>query len=64
MEEFPLNETLSWGESEDVEWSKRVREKYTFTMNQNSTVKSSKYKNRVFEIMDDSILLNLQKTYL
>jgi hypothetical protein len=64
MEEFPLNETLSWGESEDVEWSKRVRDKYKFTMNQNSTVKLSKYKNRVFEIMNDSILLNLQKTYL
>jgi hypothetical protein len=38
MKEFPLNENLSWGESEDVEWSKRVREKYSFSINQNSSV--------------------------
>ena len=36
MVEFPLNEKLSWGESEDVIWSKEVREKYKFSINTNS----------------------------
>ncbi len=44
MEEFPLDEKLSWGESEDVEWSKRVREKYEFQMNINSSVQFMKNK--------------------
>ena len=44
MEEFPLNEKLSWGYSEDVEWSMRVREKYNFSMNINSSVKFLKKK--------------------
>lgn len=48
MLEFPLNEKLSWGESEDVEWSKRVREKYIFEMNENSSVSFLKYKDKVF----------------
>ena len=39
MEEFPLDENLVWGQGEDVEWSKRVREKYDFNMNTNSTVR-------------------------
>lgn len=44
MEEFPLDESLSWGEGEDVEWSKLVREKYDFTMNDNSSVRFMKPK--------------------
>ena len=52
MQEFPLNEDLVWGESEDVEWSKRIREKYNFTMNQHCTVRLLKQKRRVFEILD------------
>lgn len=39
MEEFPLNELLTWGQGEDVEWSQRVLSKYNFTMNKNSIVK-------------------------
>ena len=38
MVEFPLNENLSWGQGEDVLWSKQVREKYEFNMNTNSSV--------------------------
>ena len=38
MLEFPLDESLSWGEGEDVLWSKQVREKYSFNMNENSSV--------------------------
>lgn len=48
MEEFPLNEDLLWGQSEDVEWSKRIREKYNFSINENSIVRLLKYKNPAF----------------
>lgn len=44
MKEFPLNENLSWGEAEDVEWSKRVRQKYNFSINAHSSVKFLKQK--------------------
>jgi len=48
MEEFPLNEDLFWGQGEDVEWSKRIREKYNFSINENSIVRLLKYKNPAF----------------
>jgi hypothetical protein len=49
MEEYPLNESLSWGEGEDVLWSKQVREKYNFNMNIHSSVKILKTnKDKVF----------------
>jgi hypothetical protein len=49
MQKFPLDETLSWGESEDVIWSKQVRENYEFNMNPNSSVYIMKQgKDRVF----------------
>ena len=38
MMEFPLDENLTWGQGEDVLWSKQVREKYEFNMNTNSSV--------------------------
>lgn len=44
MEEFPLNENLLWGQSEDVEWCQRLRHKYIFTCNKNSTCKLLKQK--------------------
>jgi hypothetical protein len=50
MLEFPLDERLSWGEGEDVIWSKQVREKYKFSMNPHSEVIITKAgKDRVFE---------------
>ncbi len=49
MEEFPLNEKLLWGEGEDVEWSKRVRQKYKFKMNKYSTVMCLKQKRNDFK---------------
>lgn len=50
MLEFPLDERLSWGEGEDVIWSKQVREKYKFSMNPHSEVFITKIgKDRVFE---------------
>ena len=33
MEAEPLNENLCWGESEDVEWSFRMRKRYNYQMN-------------------------------
>jgi hypothetical protein len=44
MLEFPLNENLVWGQTEDVEWSYRVNKKYNFKMNINSSVKLLKFK--------------------
>lgn len=39
-----LDEKLRWGEGEDVEWSKRIRNKTTFKFNPYSTVSFSKMK--------------------
>jgi hypothetical protein len=56
MEKFPLNENLIWGHGEDVEWSKLVREEYTFNMNQNSSVTIIKPgKDRAFEESDEEL---------
>ena len=53
MTEFPLNENLLWGQSEDVEWSMRIREKYDFSMNKHSSVHLMMYKDRAFDEPDD-----------
>lgn len=53
MTEFPLNENLLWGQSEDVEWSMRIREKYKFSMNKHSSVQLLTYKDRAFDEPDD-----------
>jgi hypothetical protein len=39
MEEFPLNESLKWGQGEDVEWSQRVKSKFDFSINPNSIIR-------------------------
>jgi len=56
MEEYPLNEELSWAEGEDVEWSKLVREKHEFSMNPNSTVRLLKYKPVYYQTIPESDL--------
>lgn len=48
MIENPLNEKLSWGQGEDVEWSLRVRNKIDFQLNNYSYVKLLKFKDRIF----------------
>jgi hypothetical protein len=53
MTEFPLNENLLWGQSEDVEWSLRIREKYDFSINKHSSVQLLKYKDRAFDESDE-----------
>lgn len=50
MMEFPLNENLSWGQGEDVFWSKQIRQKYDFSINEMSTVRSLKFKDPAFNI--------------
>lgn len=58
MQEFPLDETLSWGESEDVLWSRQVRQKYKFSMNEKASVQFLKPKDRVFgEIRPETLKL-------
>jgi hypothetical protein len=61
MIEFPLNENLSWGEAEDVEWSKKIRLKYNFSMNTKSVVKFKKQKQIVFKDASDEIIKKLEE---
>ncbi len=60
MLENPLNENLVWGESEDVEWSLRVRNKIEFDMNPFSSVKFLKFKYKVFEFPTESDIKKLR----
>ena len=62
MEKFPLNEKLTWGEGEDVEWSKRVREEYNFTFNPYSTTKLLKYKEALFNEPNEEKLVEILET--
>ena len=50
MTENPLDERRSWGQGEDVEWSKRVRNDWKYAMNPHSEVKMLKYKERVAHV--------------
>jgi len=56
MEKHPLDETLCWGESEDVVWSKQVRQEFLFKMNALSSVKMSKYKCKIFNEADEKTI--------
>ena len=44
MSKYPLNEELTWGEGEDVEWSKRIRRKTKLKFNEYSYVQFLKKK--------------------
>ncbi|MDA9711922.1 hypothetical protein N9U49_00750 [Acidimicrobiaceae bacterium] len=52
MSKYPLNEELTWGEGEDVEWSKRIRRKTKFKFNEYSYVKFLKEKEDVYSNID------------
>jgi hypothetical protein len=56
MEKYPLDESLCWGESEDVVWSKQVRQEHDFKINPLSSVKMRKYKDKIFNEADDKTL--------
>ena len=49
MKKYELNEKLSWGEAEDIEWSKRVRNDISFKFNKHSSVKLLKQKRNDFK---------------
>ena len=62
MKRFPLNEKHLWGQSEDVEWSHRVRKHIKFEFNKNSCVQIIKNKKMGYRIFSDdtkNTLLNL-----
>lgn len=62
MLEFPLNEKLVWGQGEDVDWSNRIKEKYEFSVNENSIVKLLKNKKNSFlELKGDDKIELLKK---
>jgi hypothetical protein len=54
----PLDESLVWGQSEDLRWSEIVRNKTKFQMNQYSVVQCLKYKHCDFK---EITLGNLEK---
>jgi hypothetical protein len=60
MEKYPLDESLSWGESEDVKWSKQVREVYDFKLNTNSQVRLAKQKDPVFGNITPEMLATIK----
>jgi hypothetical protein len=39
-----LDENLSWGEGEDVEWSKRIRDNLNYVINDRSIIRLNKFK--------------------
>ena len=61
MTEFPLNENLLWGQSEDVEWSMRIRQKYDFSMNKHSSVQLMMQKDRAFDESDELMIQQLME---
>lgn len=60
MQKYPLDERLSWGQGEDVEWSKIVREKCTFSINAHSTVRLLKRKDNKGRLISRA---DLEKVY-
>ena len=52
MSKYPLNEELTWGEGEDVEWSKRIRRKTKLKFNEYSYVQFLKEKEDVYSNID------------
>jgi len=56
MEEFPLNESLGWGDGEDVSWSMNVRQRYDFSINTNSIVRTLKQKDLILNFADQETI--------
>jgi hypothetical protein len=51
MEQFPLDESLVWGEGEDCIWSMQTLDKCNYVMNQNSTIHFNKWKQDAFGLI-------------
>jgi len=60
MEEHPLDDNLLHCQGEDVEWSKRVRQRLDFSMNPYSTVKSLKFKDPAFNVAGEETIQKLR----
>jgi len=60
MEDHPLDDNLLHCQGEDVEWSKRVRYRYDFSMNPYSTVKSLKFKDPAFNVAGEETIQKLR----
>ena len=62
MKDNPLNEFLVWAQGEDIEWSRRVRQKTEFKINDKSVIKLLKQKDYNFlELSEKS--KNILKEY-
>jgi len=61
MLEFKLNDKLLWGQGEDIEWSRRVRQKYDFSINPNSIVRLIKNKKPIWNDCSDETIEILNK---
>lgn len=60
MQEFPLNESLVWGQGEDVEWSYQVRDKYKFSINESASIRLLKHNGVVFAPIKSDVLANMR----
>lgn len=60
MEDHPLDDNLLHCQGEDVEWSKRVRYTYDFSINPYSTVKSLKFKDPAFNVAGEETIQKLR----
>ena len=61
MKRYPLNEDLTWGEGEDIEWSHRVRRKSDLKFNKFSSVKLQKEKEVIFTEISNTNLTIFKK---
>jgi hypothetical protein len=59
MLENPLNEELTWGQAEDIEWSLRVREKTKFRIQPKAKVRLLKQKDVDFIESDNELVAEL-----
>lgn len=62
MKRFPLNEELTWGQGEDVEWSNRAKTATDFKINIHSPVNLLKYKPREFRESTPEVVNKLTQT--
>ena len=60
MREFPLDESLVWGQAEDVEWSKRVRVATKFEFRDAASVRLLKYKDPEYFTADSALIKSIQ----
>ena len=60
MREFPLNESLCWGQGEDVSWSEQISSKYNFGFNPNSTCRLLKQKSAIFRELTEPTIKFMQ----